>query len=128
MHQKESLQEQNGVGVTVDAQRDKIEYSDKNRGGYQSEKYDNGSMSEKAREGYTTHESDDTVVSTPTEAPVNTEEKPDDDQEEEPLSGIKVMLVLTAVGGVCFILLLDLSIIATVSLPSRALLCLNLTI
>jgi hypothetical protein len=47
---------------------------------------------------------------------------PGPDQEEH-VTGVKIMFVLTAVTGACFIMLLDTSIVATVSLAPISISC-----
>jgi len=91
----------------------------------QSEKTAEGYLSEKTAEGYQTHESEDTVVSDPKEIPSKSEKSNDENgnEQEEYVTGLKALLILGAVTGACFILLLDTSIISTVRLPSPGVSC-----
>jgi hypothetical protein len=137
MENKEVFRPQSSPTVAFDVAEDKIESAEKHDGhqlekhgdGYQSEKTAEGYfseitaegyMSERTRDGYQTHESDDTAVGDLKEKHPKPEKKFSDEtenEEEEYVTGAKVLLILGAVTGACFILLLDMSIISTVCLP-----------
>lgn len=134
MENKQTLRLQSSPAVAFDVSEDKIESSENQAGRrnpeklgdeYQSEKTAEGYLSEKTAEGYQTHESEDTEVSDPKEIPSKSEKSNDENgnEQEEYVTGLKALLILGAVTGACFILLLDTSIISTVRLPSPDVSC-----
>jgi hypothetical protein len=114
MENNKTLELRSGGGLTSAIDDEKIESFEKHDGG-QSKTGTEGYLSEKAAEGYLSHESEDTVLADPQDTPTKPEAHSQVTTDDEYITGIKAILILAAVTGACFIMLLDISIIATVS-------------
>ena len=117
MENKETLEPQSGGDLTSPIDEDKIGSFEKQDDGGQpkSEKAAEGDVPERTKEGYLSHGSEDTIIADPQETPPRPEENPQVTTDDEYVTGIKAMLILAAVTAACFIMLLDISIVATVS-------------
>lgn len=125
MEEKESLDSGHPVDLVIDihdrkstSQTSRNEDQSKNGSegqqlsGYTGESH----LSWKRKEQHPSHETDeDSVTPDLKEEPVEAENSQSDDDAEY-ITGVKSTVILMAVTGACFILLLDISIIATVSL------------
>jgi hypothetical protein len=115
---KDTPKEESSSDVAFCMEDDKIESFDKSGDGDQIRKHGEGEYSEKTTEDHS-RESDDTAVVDLKGSPAKQEEKEksrDEANDEGHLTGVKMLVVLAAVTGACFIMLLDTSIVATVSL------------
>lgn len=124
MEDKETLEPQSGDEAIFDIHEEKIESLRKDEGvakstsaseGYLSEKTTAGDVFETRKEESLSHESEDTAMPDSSNAPAKLEETIQPAADEH-IEGLKAKIILAAVTGACFIMLLDISIISTVSL------------
>jgi hypothetical protein len=123
MEDKETLELQIG-GATSDMDEEKTESLGKEEDvtkskpaseGYLSDKTTTGDLSEKLKEESPSHKSDNTAIPDLDNAAAKFAETPQPTADDY-IQGFKGKIILSAVTGACFIMLLDIAIIATVNL------------
>lgn len=123
MEDKETLELRRGC-ATSDMDEEKVESLGKEEDvtkskpaseGYLSDKTTTGDLSEKLKEESPSPESDNTAVHDLNNAAAKLEETPQPAADDY-IQGFKGKIILAAVTGACFIMLLDIAIIATVNL------------